>query len=394
MSDVLLAEVTAEPILHRLLASPSVQTDLFEEDPAIRGYLRETVAAVAIELGLQPEYDSMGNLVVRVGPSGPRRSLIFGYAMTHPANRMESAFVPTTIAEEGGRRWVRGRGAAEQKASVTAALMAAGWLQQRRDELDGELVVCVATAGETGRHDAARAFLEAFGLPRFDWALVALGTDNLIGLGNKGRVDLVVTVRGRSAHSSTPWAGIDAIGGAVEVMRRLNAVPLEGSHPQLGSPTLTVTSIHSSPNATHTLQDEVRMTVDRRLLPGDDPARVLADVRGALAGLVPWAVEVEMGPAMHPSEVADDAPLVRSLQAAAAAAGRPVLGTSWSHGAIDAGFFNQEGIPAVMLGPGDPEMFHTSDERVALDDVSFAARLYAITTHRHLTGGSPKGGRQ
>ncbi|MEP7104481.1 MAG: M20/M25/M40 family metallo-hydrolase, partial [Chloroflexota bacterium] len=287
-----------------------------------------------------------------------------------PANRMRDPFEPRVSVGEDGRHWIRGRGAAEQEAAVTAALLAAGRL--RDSHLEGELVVCVSTAGETGRHDAARTFMKEFGAPRFDWAVVALGTGNRIGLGNKGRIDVLVKVLGRAAHSSTPWAGVNAISGAVAAIDRLAGVPLPGSHPELGTPTLTVTSIHSAPAATHTVQDEVRMTLDRRLLPGDDPEAALHDIRVALEGIEPSEVSVEPGPYMFPSAIDADAPLVRLLQSAAGEAG---LQTSWSHGAIDAGYFNHEGIPAVMFGPGEPDLFHTDEERVALEDVTLAAEL-------------------
>lgn len=373
----------AERLLAALVSTPSTQTDRFEADPVIHAYLHDTVAGLAGELGLVPEFDSGGNMVVRAGAPGSRRALVFGYAMTHPANRMADPFEPTASNRDGGRRWLRGRGAAEQKAAVAAALLTAGALA-REPGLAGELVVCVSTAGETGRHDAARAFMADHGRPSFDWALIALGTGNRVNLGNKGRVDVLVTVRGRAAHSSTPWAGVDAIAGAVEVMRRLGGIELQGSHPELGRPTLTVTSIRSRPEATHTVQDEVRLTLDRRLLPGDDPEAALATIREAVVGIEPWTVEVEAGPYMFPSEVEPDAPVVRLLQSAA---GAP-LGTTWSHGAIDAGYFNQEGVPAVMFGPGEPDMFHTDDERVALDDVVFAAEVMTRAAWRHL-GTSP-----
>jgi acetylornithine deacetylase len=381
-----------ESLLARLVRCPSTQTERFEADPGIQSYLRETVAGAAIDLGLEPHFDSMGNLVVRVG-QGRRRALIFAYAMTHPANRMREPFSPTVRLGPDGRRWMRGRGVAEQKAAVAAALLAAAALRRRESELDGELVLCVSTAGETGRHDAARAFLSAFGEPRFDWAVVALGTGNQIGLGNKGRLDVLLTVRGRASHSSTPWAGLDAIVGARRALDRLEAVRLRGSHPQLGSPTLTATSFRSSPDATHTVQDEVRITLDRRLLPGDDPERALADLRAAVEGLGDWTVELEAGPFMYPSAVAAEAPVVRLLEDAAAELGTLPPGHLWSHGAIDAGYFNQQAIPAVMLGPGDPEMFHTDDESVALADVAFAARLYAAAAGKHLTATSREGDR-
>jgi acetylornithine deacetylase/succinyl-diaminopimelate desuccinylase len=139
------------------------------------------------------------------------------------------------------------------------------------------------------------------------------------------------------------------------------------------------------------VQDEVRITLDRRLLPGDDPERALADLRAAVEGLGDWTVEMEPGPFLYPSAVAAEAPVVRLLEDGAAELGAPRPDHLWSHGAIDAGYFNQQSIPAVMLGPGAPEMFHTDDESVALADVAFAAGLYAAAAGKHLTATSREG---
>src|SRR5437773_7850860 len=113
----------------------------------------------------------MGNLFARLGSRTGPRVLVFGYAMTHPANRMRDAFIPSTGPGPDGRASLRGRGVAEQKGSVAAMLMAGAALREREAELAGEVVLCVSTAGETGRHDAARAFLAAAGAPRFEWAM-------------------------------------------------------------------------------------------------------------------------------------------------------------------------------------------------------------------------------
>ena len=56
---------------------------------------------------------------------------------------------------------------------------------------------------------------------RADQGIVCIGTGNEIVLGNRGRVNIRVTVGGRSAHSSHPELGINAIEGANDVLNRL-----------------------------------------------------------------------------------------------------------------------------------------------------------------------------
>src|SRR4030095_12842058 len=108
---------------------------------------------------------------------------------------------------------------------------------------------------------------------------IVIGTTSRVALANKGRIDAIVTVRGKASHSSTPWVGVNAMDGPRRVLDRVMAVEVGGNkHAGLGQATLTPTSIRSWPEATHTVQDEVRLVFDRRLLPGDDPQAAFAAI--------------------------------------------------------------------------------------------------------------------
>lgn len=370
-------------LVQRLVRAPSYQTERFEADPDLQRFIAETVRRETESLGLPSETDPMGNLVVRLGPrDAERRAIVFAYAMTHPASRMTNPLDGSLVEGEAGP-CIRGRGAAEQKGTLGAVLEAAAQVKRHEDELAGELIVCVSSAGETGRHDAARAFMAALGEPRADFAVVAIATDRAICVANKGRVDVLITVRGKATHSATPSAGVNAIDGAREILNRLPLVPLPGEHPHLGRPTLTVTSIKSFPDATHTVQDEVRIVVDRRLLPGQDHAAALADIARAVGTVPPCEVTVEMGPVNRPAEVPLDSPVVRLLEDGLRAAGLTPR-HSYSQGCVDAGFFVERGIPAVMFGAGDPKLWHTDEEVVRVADLVTCARALGYAALRHL----------
>lgn len=371
----------AEDVLRALLGAPSEQTDEFEAAEGVQAYLERVVVEQATRLGLPTRRDEIGNVIVTIGPTGGPTVLIFAYAMTHPAHRMHEPYEPRVVTDEDGRRRIRGRGAAEQRGALAAGLLAAAAV--REQELRGRLVLCVSPAGETGRHDAASTLCAALEA-RPEWCIVAIGTGNAIGIANKGRLDATVVVRGRTAHSGQPWKGRNAIEGAARVLDRLAAVRPPRKHPQLGTATVTPTSIRSWPEATHTVQDEVRIVVDRRLLPGDDPELALAELREATA--VPdWDVEVVPGAYMYPSELPPQHALVDLLRAAFADAGDGAPPLLYSHGGIDAGFFNHTGVPAVMLGPGEQSQWHTAEEAVCLADVELCASVYASAVLRHLT---------
>src|SRR5215471_7682298 len=186
---------------------PSPQTERFEHEPQVQSFIGERVVPLVQELGLPWRRDPMGNLLVELGPQRADRSLmLMAYAMTHPANRMPNPYAGELIKDASGAH-VRGRGVSEQKGSLAAALAAVKAAADRLP-LRGRLIFTVSTAGETGRHDAALSICDALGFaPRL--AIIVIGTTSRVALANKGRIDAIITVRGKASHSSTPWGECD-----------------------------------------------------------------------------------------------------------------------------------------------------------------------------------------
>ncbi|MEK7378493.1 MAG: peptidase dimerization domain-containing protein [Candidatus Binatota bacterium] len=202
-----------------------------------------------------------------------------------------------------------------------------------------------------------------------------------IQLGNKGRVDILVTVKGKQAHSSRPWEGINAVEGAMKVLEKLKPLmpyPSDRAHPELGKVSLTPTSVESFPKATHTIQSECRMVFDRRLLPGDDPAEAIQQLETAIGNLDPFKVEVQKKDSMYPSEVSKEADVVKSLSRAI----QVMLGRepkfSYSTAANDTGLLNVRGIQAINYGSRDIRFQHTDHDLVSLNSVFDAAKVFAF----------------
>src|SRR5262245_32725942 len=76
--------------------------------------------------------------------------------------------------------------------------------------------------------------------------------------------------------------------------------------------TETVNHIRSFPDSTHTVQERCEFTLDRRLLPGDDPNEAFAEIERVakeveriedpVSGKT-YGIEVRLGPFMYPSLV-------------------------------------------------------------------------------------------
>jgi len=368
--------------LQRYVRFPSEQTELQEHDPAVRAFIKDCVDPELRRMGLTPKFDPMGNLVVELGEGGSGRSIMFvAYAMTHPAARMKDPFAAALIDTPRGKA-VRGRGVAEQKTSLAAICGAIEDIVSNGTRLQGRLVLVVTTAGETGRHDAVASVTQFLGHSP-DAVVVCVGTNNKVAVGNKGRIDFDVIVKGKTAHSSAPWDGVNAISGACDILRQLKALDLGvPAHPAFGMPTLTPTAIDSQPKATHTVPDEVRVTFDRRLLPGEAPEQALERIRDAVHLEPPWTVSYQLGPVMYPNELDTGSELFRQLEVAFNAAGQPAPEAIYCNFALDAGYFGKQGIEAVMLGAGEIEQFHSNEEHVLIED------LLALTdVYHHLVNG-------
>lgn len=357
--------------LEALLSFPSPQSEM----DRVRACIADVVAPRVRDCGLTyVVVDDDGNLVAhRVGTNRTLPPLIYWtYGATYPPASMPTPY-PSQRIGAGNEIVVRGRGAAEQRTGLATAVEALRSVADSKPPVRGyALITCMA--GEMGNHTVAEAIVQTHALSA--WGIVlAIATGGKIGLGNLGRVDIHVEVTGKPAHSSSPAAGINAVDGALEFARRLRDLPALPSDPDLGPATLAITSIRSEPIAPHTIPARCLMTLDRRLVPGEDPTAALSSLAQYADGIGPAAVAVRGGDFNLPGKLSANHPLPQSARAAAQEAG--LAGEFfYRRAALDAGYFLQLGMPAIMWGPGDSSLAHTDEERASLADATQLARAY------------------
>jgi acetylornithine deacetylase len=374
-------------LLVNLVQHASPQTELLEAEPQVLALIRDVIKPELEQSGLKPVIDKMGNLILHVkGRGRSDRLMLVGYAMCAAPSTMEDPYSGKIV---GGAPYkldgecVWGRGACEQKGSLAAMMAAIKFIGASKVELPSDLYFVVSTAGETGRHDSLAYVLDHGGVEA-DWCVIDGPPE--IQLGNKGRVDVRVIVRGKQAHSSRPWEGINAIDGAMKVLEKLAPLmpyPETKSHPELGKVSLTPNAIESFPKATHTIQSECRIMFDRRLLPGDDPDKAIQQMKDAIGNIEPYEIEVQPRDFMYPSEVSKDANVVGALENGI----RSMLGYEpkfcFSTAANDTGLFNFRGIQAINYGARDIRFQHTDHDLVAVNNVFNAAKVFAfLAIHR------------
>jgi acetylornithine deacetylase/succinyl-diaminopimelate desuccinylase-like protein len=374
-------------LLVKLVQQPSPQTSMLESEPQVLALIRDVIKPELEQAGLRPAIDGMGNLILHIkGRARNDRLMLVGYAMNAAPSTMPNPYSGEIVdgapyKVTGDCVW--GRGACEQKGSLAAMIAAIRFLGAGKMELPSDLYLVVSTAGETGRHDSL-AYVLDHGRVEADWCIIDGPPE--IQLGNKGRIDVLVIVRGKQSHSSRPWDGVNAIEGAMKVLDKLKPLmpyPEAKTHGFLGKVSLAANSIESFPKATHTIQSECHIMFDRRLLPGDDANKAVQQIIAAIGKIEPYEIEVQPKDFMYPSEVGKDAEVVRALEHSI----RTVLNYepqyTFSTAANDTGLFNFRGIQAINYGSRDIRFQHTDHDLVSLNDVFNAAKVFAfVALHR------------
>ena len=263
-----LARVPADvPMGHEVFIEP--------DDPKLVHYVQQVLRPKLAAAGAYDLIDVPGNqIVARCGAGTNGKSLLIQvYTPVQHHNLMDD---PWSGRIASGTAWGRdepcvfGMGVGQNKSHQAIALAILKLLADTGTELPGTLYVAINNEGRSS-HKCSEAILAALD-EKPDFALLMTATGERISMGNRGRVDVNVTVRGKAVHSSVPDTGLSAIEGAWEVMSRLKRMTFEGTHPLLGGRHVLPYQIAYSPLAPHTIPDTARMRVDRRLLPGDDPA--------------------------------------------------------------------------------------------------------------------------
>jgi len=149
--------------------------------------------------------------------------------------------------------------------------------------------------------------------------------------------------------------------------------------------------------ATNVVADWCEATIDRRTLPGESIPEAVAEIERVLAGLEKddptLQSDVEVVQSGPPIETPLDAHIVRLAQVVARELQIPSDVVGYPQ-ASDGRFFAERGVPTIIFGPGSPEVAHTPDEYVDLDDVITAAKFYALLGKRMLTADGNAGTRE
>lgn len=277
-----------------------------------------------------------------------------------------------------------GRGAADDKASVAAQVMAAVAIARSGLPLQGTLTITAVADEETGG-DHGAGYLVDEHLESADFVIVGEPTNGIICIGERGRVVLELTVHGKTGHAAVPASGVNAVElmGRImsDLVTRLWPEVHARAHPVLPPSTATISLVNGGVKI-NVIPDRCTIAIDRRIVPGESVEGTVREIQDVaeriLEGVAGASVTVSTSVG-RPARMTDvDSPVALAITSAVRALGRePRLGGFFA--GSDAKHFARRNWPTLIVGPGNPAVAHTPDEWVDLDDVMYATRLYALT---------------
>ena len=290
------------------------------------------------------------------------------------------------IVENGA---LYGRGSADMKGGVAAAIGALAALQTAVPDLPGRVRLGVVV-DEEGLMLGIKHFIRQGHADELDGAIICEPEENELCLFQKGAMRVSVMFRGKMAHGAMPYAGVNpvaALGKFLEDVRALEASEQRrlGRHEHLGFPWFTPTTVRAPDRgeAQHNVMPAAAyLALDIRTVPGQEHGRLLdklnvmaSDLMRETAGL---SITLDCFESRPWTETPGSDPLVSALEAAYPLVFDRAPRYGGVPGATDGTFLHAlKSVPIVTVGPGDRDIPHQLDEFVHLDEVVAAARLYA-----------------
>ncbi|MFQ5611110.1 MAG: YgeY family selenium metabolism-linked hydrolase [Anaerolineae bacterium] len=380
------AEAEMLRFFREIVAIPSVDSDIEAVGRRVGEEMRK--------LGFDQVYvDQYGSIVGKIGRGEAGRVLLY-----------DSHLDTVGIGDPGQWQWdpfegkvedglLYARGALDEKGSTPGMVYG---LAIARDLglLDGFTAYFLGNIEEWCDGIACQAFVEWEGI-KPDFVVIGEPTNMKVYRGHKGRVELEVVCKGKSAHAASNFMGDNAIYKMLSLLAGVRDLDARlPSDDFLGQGRVTVTRVSSVSPSDNAVPDECRIFIDRRVTFGETKEGVIAEIAALIPEDQRRDFEIQELVYDEPSHTGavfvyekyfpawalpEDHQFVRAAQDAVEAIWhRREPAGKWDFSTNGNYWRGKAGVPSIGFGPGDEIYAHSIEEHVPLADVVEAAKFYAL----------------
>jgi putative selenium metabolism hydrolase len=363
--------------------------------PSMESQIKDVGERCALEmrkLGFhEVRFDIQGNILGRIG-NGSKVIVFDSHIDTVGiGDRSQWGWDPFAGKVEDGVLYARG--ACDEKGSTPGMIYGMAFARDL-GLLNGWTAWYFGNIEEWCDGIAPNIFAEVDPKIRPDVVVIGEPTKMQVYRGHKGRVEMKVTAKGKSAHAASNFLGVNAIYKLLPIIAGIRDLdPTLRSHEFLGKGTITVSDMRVSTVSINAVPDEATLFIDRRVTFGDTVESALAEVQAIIDASGEKDVTLEMltydDPSWNgyrfkldkyfPAWAYDEThPLVSAALATTEAVLGQRAGTGkWAFSTNGTYWAGKAGIPAIGFGPGDEIYAHSVLDQVPLDDVVRATSFYA-----------------
>jgi LysW-gamma-L-lysine carboxypeptidase len=337
------------------------------KEEAIASFLAEEMKKLGFQVGI----DAIGNVIGVVGEGEPTIFL---------CGHMDTVAGHLPLRVEEGK--IFARGAVDAKGPLAAMVVAAA--QVVKDPAFKGKVLLASVVEEEATSRGVRHLITQ-GI-HADYAIFGepSGVEN-ITIGYKGQIQLKVTCKTETGHSSTPWLYENALEKAYELWMQIknSYLPLDKAESPFNAVTACLTKVVGG-RATSVIPFESEMFIDIRVPPQFTTAQVFEETKKVIAQYqaanLKVVVKASVEDTVEPFEVDKSSPIVHALSSSV----RKVLNNPATllrkTGTGDMNILGKAmNLPIVTYGPGDSHLDHTTDEHIVVSEYLDSIQVFKET---------------
>ena len=312
------------------------------------------------------------NLIAQTGPKN-RKTILFACHLDVVGPGEEKwRYPPFSAVEKNGR--IYGRGAADMKGAIAAAVVAVCQVIKSGAKLKGRIIFS-ALAGEETDSCGADKFTAHLKVPKNTGVIVTEPTDFQVVTAHRGLLWLQITTKGKAAHGSTPQLGINAINSMRLLLNELDGYKIKSKpHRLLGQCSMSINTIAGG-RTINVVPDQCSVTIDIRTLPKQNHWDIVGDLQKIFAKIKrknsQFQAEISVIRSVKAMETDSKCDFVKEFCSAVGANETKAVGFT-----TDGPYFAALGLPVVMFGPGKLHLCHKPNEYIDIADLQKAVEYY------------------
>jgi len=403
--DRVFGQISADEVVEltrALVRIPSVYRpgETGANEAEVASFVEEWFRREGLPVEVQEVAPGRPNVLSWIGEKGPGRRCLLLEGHTDVVTEGDAAewtWPPFGGELRDGR--IYGRGAADMKSGLAAAMVTLAAFKRAGVTPAGKLVVGALVDEEDGMI-GVRHLVKTPAGRELDAAIICEPEENELCLEQRGVVWARIRARGHMAHGAMPEAGANPITALGALLREVPALEKQlrklcQKSRHLKPPTVTPTIVQGPPRGVGAPQSNVipalaEMTLDVRLTPGIDAEGMRGELealcRKAEAAVPGVKLEWEPVNAFRLATSVDKAePIAQAMMHGV----RKATGRAPRYGGVpgstDGTILRMElGIPIVTCGPGNRLIPHQVDEYVEVRELVEAAKIYAASALKYL----------